>query len=58
MRRRQDSNFIGKDIRKVAVLLVGSLQYQMRYNKEQMLLTTADLKYHQFYESENQIILT
>jgi dinuclear metal center YbgI/SA1388 family protein len=52
------SNFIGKNIRKVAVLGgSGSFAIQNAISQGADAFLTADLKYHQFYESENQILI-
>ncbi len=52
------SNFTGKKIKKVAVL-GGSGSYAIKnaINSGADAYLTADLKYHQFYEAENQLLL-
>ena len=52
------SAYIGKEIKKVAVL-GGSGSYAIKHaiNSGADAFLTADLKYHQFYEAENQLIL-
>ncbi|MCW2120168.1 Nif3-like dinuclear metal center hexameric protein [Flavobacterium sp. 7A] len=52
------SSFLGKEIKKVAVL-GGSGSYAIKnaINCGADAFLTADLKYHQFYEAENQLIL-
>ncbi|MFV8364305.1 Nif3-like dinuclear metal center hexameric protein [Flavobacterium sp. ZT3P35] len=52
------SNFIGKDIKKVAVLGgAGSFAIKNAILAGADAYLTADLKYHQFYEAENQLLL-
>ena len=52
------SNYLGKNIKKVAVLGgSGSYAIQNAINQGADAFLTADLKYHQFYESENQILI-
>ncbi len=52
------SNFINKNIKKVAVLGgSGSFAIQNAIQQGADAFLTADLKYHQFYESENQILI-
>jgi dinuclear metal center YbgI/SA1388 family protein len=52
------SAFLGKDIKKVAVLGgSGSFAIKKAIQAGADVFLTSDLKYHQFYESENQIIL-
>ncbi|MCG9793017.1 Nif3-like dinuclear metal center hexameric protein [Flavobacterium algicola] len=52
------SAYLGKEIKKVAVL-GGSGSYAIKnaINSGADAFLTADLKYHQFYEAENQLIL-
>lgn len=52
------SQFIGKPIKKVAVLGgSGSFAIKNAIQAGATVFLTADLKYHQFYEAENQILL-
>jgi dinuclear metal center YbgI/SA1388 family protein len=52
------SSFLGKSIKKVAVLGgSGSFAIKNAIQAGADVFLTADLKYHQFYEAENQIIL-
>nr|WP_309758220.1 Nif3-like dinuclear metal center hexameric protein [Flavobacterium sp.] len=52
------SNFIGKEIKKVAVLGgAGSFAIKNAIQAGADAYLTADLKYHQFYEAENQLLL-
>lgn len=52
------SSFLGKPIKKVAVLGgSGSFAIKNVIGQKADAFLTADLKYHQFYESENQILL-
>ena len=52
------SNFIGKEIKKVAVLGgAGSFAIKNAIQGGADAYLTADLKYHQFYEAENQLLL-
>ena len=52
------SQFLGKPIRKVAVLGgAGSFAIKNAIMAGADIFLTADLKYHQFYEAENQMIL-
>lgn len=52
------SAFIKKPIKKVAVLGgAGSFAIQQAKNMDADAFLTADLKYHQFYEAENQLLL-
>ncbi len=52
------SNFTGKDIKKVAVLGgAGSFAIKNAIQAGADAYLTADLKYHQFYEAENQLLL-
>lgn len=52
------SQFLDKNIKKVAVLGgSGSYAIQNAINQGADAFLTADLKYHQFYESENQILI-
>jgi dinuclear metal center YbgI/SA1388 family protein len=53
------SSFIGKDVRKVAVLGgAGSFAIKNAIQEGADAYLTADLKYHQFYEAENKLLLT
>jgi dinuclear metal center YbgI/SA1388 family protein len=52
------SNFIGKEIKKVAVLGgAGSFAIKNAIQAGADAYLTADLKYHQFYEAENRLLL-
>ena len=52
------SNFIGKEIKKVAVLGgAGSFAIKNAIQAGADAYLTADLKYHQFYEAENKLLL-
>ncbi|MFV8270892.1 Nif3-like dinuclear metal center hexameric protein [Flavobacterium sp. GT2N3] len=52
------SNFIGKQIKKVAVLGgAGSFAIKNAIQAGADAYLTADLKYHQFYEAENKLLL-
>ena len=52
------SNFIGKEIKKVAVLGgAGSFAIKNAIQAGANAYLTADLKYHQFYEAENKLLL-
>lgn len=52
------SNFTGKDIKKVAVLGgAGSFAIKSAIQAGADAYLTADLKYHQFYEAENKLLL-
>ncbi|MES2574406.1 MAG: Nif3-like dinuclear metal center hexameric protein [Bacteroidota bacterium] len=52
------STFLGKSIKKVAVLGgSGSFAIKNAIQAEADVFLTADLKYHQFYEAENQLVL-
>ena len=52
------SNFTGKDIKKVAVLGgAGSFAIKNAIQAGADAYLTADLKYHQFYEAENKLLL-
>ena len=52
------SHFIGKEIKKVAVLGgAGSFAIKNAIQAGADAYLTADLKYHQFYEAENQLLL-
>ncbi|MFV8356650.1 Nif3-like dinuclear metal center hexameric protein [Flavobacterium sp. XS1P32] len=52
------SNFTGKEIKKVAVLGgAGSFAIKNAIQAGADAYLTADLKYHQFYEAENQLLL-
>ncbi|MFV8333649.1 Nif3-like dinuclear metal center hexameric protein [Flavobacterium sp. GSP14] len=52
------SNFTGKDVKKVAVLGgAGSFAIKNAIQAGADAYLTADLKYHQFYEAENQLLL-
>jgi dinuclear metal center YbgI/SA1388 family protein len=52
------SAFLGKPIKKVAVLGgSGSFAIKNAIQAEADVFLTADLKYHQFYEAENQLLL-
>ena len=52
------SEFIGKPIKKVALLGgAGSFAINNAISAGATIFLTADLKYHQFYEAENRIIL-
>lgn len=52
------SEFLGKKIKKVAVLGgSGSFAISNAINAEADVFLTADLKYHQFYEAENKLLL-
>jgi len=52
------SNFLKKPIKKVAVLGgSGSFAIGAAKAAEADIFVTADLKYHQFYEAENQLVL-
>lgn len=52
------SAFLGKPIKKVAVLGgSGSFAIKNAIQAEADVFLTADLKYHQYYEAENQLIL-
>ena len=52
------SEFIGKPIKKVALLGgAGSFAIKNAIAAGANVFLTADLKYHQFYEAENRIIL-
>ena len=52
------SNFTGKEIKKVAVLGgAGSFAIKNAIQGGADAYLTADLKYHQFYEAENQLLL-
>jgi dinuclear metal center YbgI/SA1388 family protein len=52
------SNFLGKPIQKVAVLGgAGSFAISSAIQAGADAFLTADLKYHQFYEAENQLLL-
>jgi dinuclear metal center YbgI/SA1388 family protein len=52
------SEFIGKPIRKIALLGgAGSFAIKNAISAGANVFLTADLKYHQFYEAENRIIL-
>lgn len=52
------SQFIGKDIKKVAVLGgAGSFAIKNAIQAGADAYLTADLKYHQFYEAENKLLL-
>lgn len=52
------SNFIGKEIKKVAVLGgAGSFAIKDAIQAGADVYLTADLKYHQFYEAENKLLL-
>jgi putative NIF3 family GTP cyclohydrolase 1 type 2 len=52
------SDFIGKPIKKVALLGgAGSFAIANAISAGANVFLTADLKYHQFYEAEKQIIL-
>ncbi|MFV5699470.1 Nif3-like dinuclear metal center hexameric protein [Flavobacterium sp. ZT3R17] len=52
------SNFIGKEIKKVAVLGgAGSFAIKNAIRAGADAYLTADLKYHQFYEAENRLLL-
>ena len=52
------SNFLGKQIKKVAVLGgSGSFAIKNAIKVQADAFLTADLKYHQFYEAENQLLL-
>jgi dinuclear metal center YbgI/SA1388 family protein len=52
------SNLLGKTIQKVAVLGgSGSFAIKNAIQSEADVFLTADLKYHNFYEAENQIVL-
>ena len=52
------SNFIGKEVKKIAVLGgAGSFAIKNAIQAGADVFLTADLKYHQFYEAENQLLL-
>ncbi|MFV5689019.1 Nif3-like dinuclear metal center hexameric protein [Flavobacterium sp. ZT3R25] len=52
------SNFLGKEIKKVAVLGgAGSFAIKNAIQAGADAFLTADLKYHQFYEAENKLLL-
>jgi len=52
------SNFIGKEVKKIAVLGgAGSFAITNAIHAGADVFLTADLKYHQFYEAENQLLL-
>jgi len=52
------SSFLGKEIKKVAVLGgAGSFAIKNAIQAEADVFLTADLKYHQFYEAENKLLL-
>ncbi|SEG48776.1 Nif3-like dinuclear metal center hexameric protein [Flavobacterium urumqiense] len=52
------SNFIGKKVKKIAVLGgAGSFAIKNAIQAGADVFLTADLKYHQFYEAENQLLL-
>jgi dinuclear metal center YbgI/SA1388 family protein len=52
------SSFLGKEIKKVAVLGgAGSFAIKNAIQAGADVFLTADLKYHQFYEAENQLLL-
>ncbi len=52
------SNFLGKQIKKVAVLGgSGSFAIKNAIKVQADAFLTADLKYHQFYEAENKLLL-
>ncbi|KIA85189.1 Nif3-like dinuclear metal center hexameric protein [Flavobacterium sp. AED] len=52
------SNFLGKEIKKVAVLGgAGSFAIKNAIQAGADAYLTADLKYHQFYEAENRLLL-
>jgi dinuclear metal center YbgI/SA1388 family protein len=52
------SNFLGKEVKKVAVLGgAGSFAIKNAIQAGADVFLTADLKYHQFYEAENQLLL-
>ena len=52
------SHFTGKEIKKVAVLGgAGSFAIKNAIQAGADAYLTADLKYHQFYEAENQLLL-
>ena len=52
------SNFLGKKIKKIAVLGgAGSFAIKNAIQAGADAYLTADLKYHQFYEAENQLLL-
>ncbi|MFE3869217.1 Nif3-like dinuclear metal center hexameric protein [Flavobacterium sp. LS2P90] len=52
------SNFIGKEVKKIAVLGgAGSFAIKNAIQAGADVFLTADLKYHQFYEAENRLLL-
>ena len=52
------SNFLGKEVKKIAVLGgAGSFAIKNAIQAGADVFLTADLKYHQFYEAENQLLL-
>ena len=54
----RNSSFLNKKIKKVAVLGgSGSFAISAAKNQKADVLLTADLKYHDYYQAENQIIL-